>query len=302
MPADVWCAGNLVVIPGLSQNELFGLIRFLLAKPEARRPRVICQLMFPPTWTSWGLPARLGKEFYRKSFALAQPLIGKTLFFMTENAALGRLYQTEFGVDAKILPVPFGDAPPAASSRDAPTFGFFGYSKRDKGFHLLPRAIENCRKAGIAANFTIQLQHSGWEPETVAAEEALRKVSGVRLIEGVLDEDAYIEETSQIDVMLLPYDPALFGMRGSGIFTQSVAAGRPLVASAGTFAAASIEAGQAEGEIFSPYDAGNLSAAILRVASRFPESRSRAMKLAPEFARKHSADAYVDVLLAHAPR
>src|SRR5271166_3763105 len=40
LPADVWRPGNLLVIPGLSQNELFGLIRSLLARPEGRRPRV----------------------------------------------------------------------------------------------------------------------------------------------------------------------------------------------------------------------------------------------------------------------
>ncbi|MGH9677192.1 MAG: hypothetical protein ACRD36_08835, partial [Candidatus Acidiferrum sp.] len=180
LPANVWSAGNLLVFPGLSQNEVLGLIRSLLSKPEGRRPRVVCQLMFPPNWTTWGRPAKLGKKLYRKAFALARPLIGKTLFFATENAAIGRLYQTEFGIDAKILPVPFGDAQRAAPCGATPTFGFFGYSKSDKGFHLLPRAIEICRARGAAANFTIQLQHSGWEPATVAAEEALRRIDGVR--------------------------------------------------------------------------------------------------------------------------
>ncbi len=302
LPADVWSAGKLLVLPGLSQNELLGLIRSLLSKPEGRRPRVVCQLMFPPNWTTWARPAKLGERLYRKAFALARPLTGKTLFFTTENPAIGGLYQTKFGIDAKILPVPFGDTQPAAPCGATPSFGFFGYSKCDKGFHLLPRAIEICRARGVAAGFTIQLQHSGWEPATVAAENALRRINGVRLIEGVLNQDDYILETGRIDAMLLPYDPVLFGVRGSGIFTQSVAAGRPVVASAGTFAAASIASEEAEGEVFSPYDSDAFAAAIMRLAGRLADSHRRAAKLAQAFAQKHSAEAYVDVLLAHAPR
>jgi glycosyltransferase involved in cell wall biosynthesis len=140
------------------------------------------------------------------------------------------------------------------------------------------------------------LQHNGWEPATVAAEQHLRRIPDIRLIEGVLSENDYIAETGRIDAMLLPYDPCLFGLRGSGIFTQSVAAGRPIIASAGTFAGTCIARGEAEGEVFSPYDAKAFAAAILRLSGRLAHSHTRAAQLARNFARKHNADAYVDVL------
>ena len=167
---------------------------------------------------------------------------------------------------------------------------------------MLPEAIEICRAHDLDANFTIQLQHSGWEPATVAAERALRQIPGVRLVEGMLSHEEYTFETGKVDAMLLPYDPVLFGFRGSGIYTQSVAAGRPVIASAGTFAGASIASGKAEGEVFSPQDSAALAAAIMRLCSRLADSHARAAKLAKAFARKHSAEAYVDLLLAHAAR
>ena len=89
-------------------------------------------------------------------------MIGKTLFFTTENEAIAGLYRDRYGIKTSILPVPFGDTPPAAPCSGRPIFGFFGYSKCDKGFHLLPEAIEICRAHGLDANLTIQLQHSGW--------------------------------------------------------------------------------------------------------------------------------------------
>jgi glycosyltransferase involved in cell wall biosynthesis len=302
LPEDVWRADNLLVVPAISYNELAALIKTLLALPLGRRPHVICQLMFPPNWTSWGGSGKLGPGLYRKAFALARPLIGQTLFFTAENDAIARLYHKKFQIDVDILPAPFGDTRPAAPVAGTPTFGFFGYSKSEKGFHLLPRAIEICRERGLEANFTIQLQHNGWEPATVAAEAHLRRIPDVRLIDGVLSERDYIAETARIDAMLLPYDPYLFGPRGSGIFTQSVAAGRPIVASVGTFAATCVARGEAEGEVFSPYDAEALAAAITRLSSRLPASQVRAAALAKSFARRHSADAYVDVLLSRLAR
>ena len=302
LPPDIWSSDKLIVAPAVSQNQIVGLVRTLRAKADGERLRVVCHLMFAPSWTPWGRNGKLGRRLYRKAFALARPMIGKTLFFTTENEAMAALYRNRYGIETSILPVPFGDTEPAAPCSGRPSFGFFGYSKCDKGFHLLPHAIEICRAHGLDANFTIQLQHSGWEPATVAAERALRQIPGVRLLEGVLSHEEYTVETGNIDAMLLPYDPVLFGLRGSGIFTQSVAAGRPVIASAGTFAGASIASGKAEGEVFSPQDSAALAAAVMRLSSRLDDSHGRAAKLARAFAHKHSAEAYVDVLLAHAGR
>jgi len=256
LPADIWSADNLIVAPALTQNQLFGLVRTLLARRRDELPRVICQSMFPPSWVTWGRKSALGGRFYRKAFRLARPLIGKILFFTTENEALAALYRERYGIDAKILPVPFGEGQKVSASDGPPRVGYFGYSKREKGFHLLPRAIGLCRQSCPDIEFIVQIQH----------------------------------------------DPILFGLRGSGIYTESVAAGRPVVASAGTFAARCIESGAAEGEVFAPYDAAALAAAIMRLTPRLAERKARAAERATAFARAHNADVYVDVLLAHMRR
>ena len=92
LPASVWNSGNLVVVPAISQNQILGMIRFLRRQPEERLPRVVCQLMFPPSWTSWGQIAMRGKRFYRDAFRLAAPLLGRSLFFTVENTAMQALF------------------------------------------------------------------------------------------------------------------------------------------------------------------------------------------------------------------
>jgi glycosyltransferase involved in cell wall biosynthesis len=232
---------------------------------------------------------------------LAAPLLDRVLFFTVENKAMQALLKQDFGIGAEILPIPFDGSPRKETGDGTVRLGFFGYSKCEKGFHLLPKAIELCRRQRLAAEFIIQIQHSGWEQRTIEAEHALRTLKNVRLVEGVLTGAEYAAWTSQTDVMLLPYDPVAFGAaRGSGIFTESVASGRPVIASRGTFAGASVEKNEAEGEVFEPYTSEKLAAAIARLIPRLPDCRVRAAERTEAFAREHSADAYVDVLLRHA--
>jgi glycosyltransferase involved in cell wall biosynthesis len=298
LPADVWAPNNLIVVTATSQNQLGGLVEFLLKQEPDRIPRTICNLMFPPNWSPSGRLARLGAKFYAAAFKRAAPLIGKKLFFTTENEAMAKLYRSDFGIEPDILPVPLRATRRPRAVENTIRLGFYGYSKRDKGFHLLPETAAICQRERLDVEFHIQLHHSQWEKTTIEAERALRNQSSVCLIEGALSSEDYIAATNKADIVLLPYDPVLFGMRGSGVFTESVTAGRPIVASEGTFAAESIKKGEAQGEIFAPYNARAFVNAIARLLPRLSACNERAAAQAEAFARGHDGEAYVGVLLS----
>jgi glycosyltransferase involved in cell wall biosynthesis len=297
LPADICTRDHLFVITAICQNQIAGLVEFMRGRPRGSLPNVVCQLMFPPNWTPWEGVAKHADVYYREALQRGAPLIGDNLFFTTENESVAQIYRERFGIETKILPVPFARVRPAPRTGKTVRLGFFGYSKGEKGFHLLPEAADLCRHAGLNVEFDIQIQHSQWENTTVAAERKLRAMPNVCVIEGTLSTDDYIAATDKADIILLPYDPILFGMRGSGLFTESVAAGRPIIASSGTFAAESIARGEAQGEIFAPHDAQQLFAAIVRILPRIPEIGARATAQAKSFARRHDGDAYVDALL-----
>lgn len=298
LPREIRTADHLIVITAICQNQISGVVDFMRARPQESLPTVVCQLMFPPNWTPWERPARYSDAYYRKALHKAQPLIGHKLFFTTENEAIAKIYRAQYGLETTILPVPFAGARSPHRAGKTIRLGFFGYSKTAKGFHLLPEAAAMCRDAGLDVEFCIQVQHSQWEQATIQAERRLRAMPNVSLIEGSLHSHDYIAETDKADVVLLPYDPLLFGMRGSGIFTESVAAARPIIASDGTFAAESIRKGEAQGEIFAPYSADELAHAVARILPRLSQMQARAEAQAEAFARKHSGDAYVDELLS----
>lgn len=297
LPADVWKRGNLIVVPAISQNQIFGLVRHLLSLPQEALPKVVCQLMFTPSWTPWGLNGQFGEAYYRDAFRLADGLINRSLFFTTENEALAEVYRREFKIQTTLLPIPLRFFPSSSSTERKTRLGFFGYSKTEKGFHLLPEAIALCQAKQLPVTFVIQIQHGNWEKQTIETEKRLRRMRGITFIEGTMSSADYAEKTNAVDVTLLPYDPERFGWRGSGLFTEAVGAGRPIIAAQGIYAAKSIEREEAEGEIFAPYTAAALTAAIERLLPRLAECRERAASRADNFARHHSGDAYVDVLL-----
>jgi glycosyltransferase involved in cell wall biosynthesis len=298
LPGDVWQPGKLLYVVAISQNQILGLIHFLRKLPQSRLPRVACNLMFPPSFVPWGTVSQFGKQYYAKAFEAAAPLAGRTLYFTVENEAMHAVYGDDFGLDTIILPIPFAGARPKQTKAGPVRIGFFGDSKCDKGFHLLPEAIALCQEMKLRAEFVIQIHHNHWELRTIAAERALRALNDVRLVEGILSCDDYETLTSEIDVMLLPYDPIAFGpARGSGIFTESVAAGRPVVAAQGTFAGGHVSRQKAEGEVFAPFTGAALAAAIARLLPRLPACKARAAKRAKEYARRHNPDAFTEALL-----
>jgi glycosyltransferase involved in cell wall biosynthesis len=307
LPPDIWRSDNVIVIPGISQNQIFGLLSHLKSLPPEKRPSVICQLMFPPSWTPWNGISVHGERLYREAFDEAMPLTNRSLFFMTDNNVQHDLFLKDFAIETDWLPIPFAIGTPAVKTppaENAPIkLGFFGYSKTEKGFHLLPETIELCRQQHQNVEFVIQIQHGMWERSTIDTEQKLRKMDGIKLLEGVMSSDDYYREMNEVDVLLLPYDPSVYGSRGSAIYTESVAAGRPVVATAMTSIGQSILHGDAEGETFETYTSAGFAAAIQGLVSRFAECKSRAMQRAAAFAQRHSGDSYVDVLLAtHAKR
>lgn len=294
LPAEIWDRKNLVLVPAISQNQICGLIRHLRSLPSDSLPKVVCHLMFT---TPWGRNGRLGEAYYREAFQLADGLIDRSLFFTTENDALAEVYRQQFKINTTILPVPLHMFQPTQTKAKKVRLGFFGYSKTEKGFHLLPEAIEICRAKHLPVEFIVQLKHSNWERETIATERQLRRMP-VTLIKGTMNNADYAAKTDAVDVTPLPYDPERFGPRGSGIFTEAVAAGRPIIAAQGIYAATSIERDEAEGEIFSPYDGAALAAAIERLLPRLAKCQARAAERADKFARRHSGDPNIDVLLS----
>ncbi|HUI19829.1 MAG TPA: hypothetical protein VLZ74_02120 [Methylocella sp.] len=161
LPPGVWNFKNLVVVPSISQNQILGLIRFLLRQPQERLPRVVCQLMFPPSWTPWGEVSRHSQQFYRDAFGLARPLLDHSLFFTVENEAMQALFAKKFGIHANILPMPFAGSPRKETGDGVTRLGFLAIRNAI-------RASPSCRGRSSSASVNSRVLNSSSKFSTVA--------------------------------------------------------------------------------------------------------------------------------------
>lgn len=300
LPSDVWSQDTIVIVMGACQNQLLGLINHLISAPEAKRPMVICQLMFAPSWTPWGIPSLHGKNLYAEIFKRAS-LLKASLKFVVETEELKAVYHQQFGINANVVPIPLADAivsPKKRQTEQAVRLGFFGYAKKAKGFHLLPETILLAEKSSMPVRFLIHMQHTSWEEETIRTEQIMNQVPNTEILRGVLTKEKYYSLFEKVDAVLLPYDPEEYRGRGSGILVEAVSAGLPVIASANTWAATAILADEAEGEIFSPYTALGLVEAIGRLCSQIEERKSKAILKAARFRERHSTESYLRRILS----
>lgn len=172
------------------------------------------------------------------------------LALYTDTDELTESYTRETGVAFRTLPIPFRhgliDAAQARvkSSPDddaAVRLLYLGDARTEKGFHLLPALarslmLRDDTSPGARIIAQSNFNSPAGEPKPRAARNQLMALPGdvVTLHAEALSPDRYYELLCRSDVVLIPYDRACYSRRSSGIFTEALAAGKPVVIPAGT--------------------------------------------------------------------
>lgn len=125
---------------------------------------------------------------------------------------------------------------PGKSLADPFRVGVFGIPRKEKGatrIGPIMAAVGKVRR-GNEVEFVIQGHESDFQPDgfyaTVAATSG--HVNAKRLI-GALDPDEFQRNFLLSDVILLPYDVSVYGLQGSGLVQDAVAANIPIIYSRG---------------------------------------------------------------------
>ncbi|WP_291722252.1 hypothetical protein [Magnetospirillum sp. 64-120] len=298
LPVDAVGADTLLLLPAITQHQIEGLADWLLALPVARRPRVVVQLMFAPGWHPVAASCPCGEAAYVRALARLAPLCGRWLFLCAETEAVAQVYRRLGAPDVSLLsiPTPAMDivrrpAAPDGRSRLA----MLGFSKREKGFHLLPRLMRACAARGVTAHWLVQALHFGDDVDISDISAGLVGREDVHLVTGAVEQGHLAHLITAASAVVLPYDPASYAGRGSSLFSECVALGTPCVVSAGTAMAVAASAGQAVAESFAYPDVEDCADAIARLLAG--DAASRAAALAGQWRARHSPEQYVRTIL-----
>lgn len=251
--------------------------------------------------------ARRGLPVDRVIFYLTRlGVLERRVFLHAENALLAEALSRRWGVPLGTL-----DLPPPAVPDDVPdpsgpmpaaaadlTVTYLGAAREEKGFCWLPDIVRRVR-AQVApgrVRFFVQCspQVLGYTPATQRALDELRSMesSDLELCDQPLGSAEYLARLRSSDVVLMPYQPDRYRVRGSGIAVEAVASGCVILSTPGTFPAyvgaeCACTADTAQG----------FAHALLDVLAARDSWRQRASERAGRYLSEHSALRYVERLV-----
>lgn len=177
---------------------------------------------------------------------------------------------------------------------------YLGDARREKGYHLLPDVIAELWKDYISTKkvkFTIQsnLNIVGGETGILASRLELEKYPDeqVKLIKEAMDAEDYYQLLADADLMIIPYDVDSYRYRTSGVFTESLAAGKPVIIPANSWLATQVD--ETRSSIYDNYK--DIGKSIIKVIENLENYSKSALEFSVSWKQKYSSDYLIKCLL-----
>lgn len=183
----------------------------------------------------------------------------------------------------ELFPIPHEGSPRPQVSERLATVGFLGHQRREKGVLLVSEIVKRLLEQG----YQVVFQDSA-NRQFLPEHAALTRIGFVPRIGDAI---------AKCDLVVLPYDPARYRSKGSGILWESLATGVPVVAPFGTAPGRWIEATGA-GTLFSHANADAITGAIRRAGEVYPTIARAAAQVAREWPKRHGVERFVRAMTA----
>lgn len=288
-------ADDLVVLPTAYPWLMLGLSTRLRREPASRRPRVAAVLHEAPGMLAGdgGAPSLDEAMVSLGLSALASVVVPDRLVLAATTIELARALRRH--VDRPIGIVPVANAVErfaARASADrratggrAPLVAFPGIPRTGKRVNLLDDVVAAVRDRMPDVRLLVQVPQSG---------SRHREDDRLQLHVGALPDAAYVETLTGAAIVVLPYDPAQYRGRVSGMFVESAAAGCVLVVPPGTWMAERIADGRAAGIVAEDQSPEGYASAVAAAHDGLAALGSRAMALSARWRAEHGPRPFME--------
>jgi hypothetical protein len=251
-------------------------------------------------YSSYLLPRRLRSVYYK----VLTMFDNRTVTFSTDTLVLANDLYRKANKEVRVLPVPFAERSYGTlkidSGKGLINVSYVGAARYDKGFHLLPKIIEEAiQHYGPKVKFTIQASVSGIGHLESQCEGAYLSIinlqhlhpQSIRVIEGGLSDQEYYSLLLSSDIILLLYEGMTYKEQSSGILIEAGGMAKPVVYPSNTWIQSEIEELQAAGVSYcgkkSPYYA------LKELIDNYDEYKNIAEKSRSKFLGKHNVKAFI---------
>lgn len=217
------------------------------------------------------------------------------LSLVTDSEKLQAPFARALGSPVSYLPHIVSEKFPDASA-SAPTGPMRvlvpGNARREKGFAEVWRAVDSLGDLREAGQLEFQVQCHQPDHFCAGLLAGAHSLRGLELVKEALGEREYFRQFETADVILIPYHLDHYAMRTSGVFCEARVAGKPVLASRGSWAGDRV-ARSGGGWLCEEKNAADLSGGIrAALADRGVQAR-RAAELQEEARNEFSAASFV---------
>lgn len=178
---------------------------------------------------------------------------------------------------------------------------YLGDARIEKGYLYLPNIVADLWedylvtkkvKITIQSNFNINTGEKGILASRLKLEEYPQDM--VKVIKNPMTTEEYYQLLISADLLVIPYDVSSYRYRTSGVLTESLAAGKPVIIPANSWLASQVD--ENRGGIYQhPQE---ISETIIKVINNISEYQKNAQEFSIDWRKKHSPDSLIDCLLS----
>ncbi len=221
--------------------------------------------------------------------------------FYTDTEDLVSKYNALTLVQVSQVPIPFRQEKLKLeqTQKDFIHLVYLGDARSEKGYQHLPQLVSGLWQDYLRTEkvrFTIQSNYNvqGGEAQILEAKLNLCQypTTKIRLIDAPMSPEHYYQLLASADIVILPYNPQNY-QRTSGVLTEALAAGKPVVVPNNSWLAQQVD--ETRASIYeSPQD---LTQAVIRLLEDLPRFSQNAQEFSVNWRSRQSSDYFLQCLL-----
>lgn len=204
--------------------------------------------------------------------------------------------------NSTVLPIPLVQKRKFHPNKDKNILNgsYLGIGSTDKGLHHLLNFIYNKSHHPIfkKINFTIQLNpiNSEIQQKIEALKGAITSMPNIKLIEGELKNADFMKLLETSDFLITPYSPSKYKFIQSGIVTQGMYIGTPIIMTKGMNGTSELIENHLERLLFEYRSEDSLLNALQYLIENFVSIKNKCEKLSEVQLEKHGPEKFVERL------
>ncbi len=304
-------AGDVLFINTVMPSTLMGLALWLAAISPSRWPQIVLEigtdsgLDATPTGSGYAMSTRDPRVdpraiLYRFAAKHIPSAASRHLHLFYVDKYNADIFSHLLGRTVHLLPSfhhAFGRLRNRVGTRPI-TVAVLGHQQPAKGYHLIPEIAPKLLSRG---DCRVIAHNAGTQPEVQQQMRALAALdSRLILNERILNDSEWASLIQTADVVLCPYEPSHYRVMPSGMASEAVANGIPIVGPAATSIEHLIKAYEGCGVVFSRQDVASIVEATDQLLNKFDHYAALALGAAEKWARANGPDKALDVIMRHA--